>query len=112
MRIRPSKNLVLKSLIVIGDDVFMMHRLLGDMGKAIRKEDNTSPFSFNRVPVLISRYKLSRKFRTNKRLETTTVVESTLPGGRNVQEAKWLMVAADLLYKTGFRTSNFALNLL
>ncbi|GLJ18878.1 hypothetical protein SUGI_0337280 [Cryptomeria japonica] len=80
-------NLVLKSLIQIGDDdVFMMHGLLRDMGKAIRKEDNPSPFSFICLPVSVPRFKLYMKFCTNKRSETT-MVESTRPAGSNVQEA-------------------------
>ncbi|GLJ18883.1 hypothetical protein SUGI_0337410 [Cryptomeria japonica] len=105
-------NLVFKSLIMIGDDdAFIMHSLLRDMGKAIRKEDNTSRLSFSRVPVLISRCKLFRNFCKNKK--TTMVVESTIPDERNVQEAKRLMVAADFLNKTGFRAlPNFAFNLL
>ncbi|XP_057871299.2 disease resistance protein L6-like [Cryptomeria japonica] len=102
-------NLELKSLIVIGDDdVLTMHSLLRDMGKAIRKEDETARLCFNRVPVLISRYKSSSKLRTNK---SATVVESTIPGARNVQEEKRLMDAADLLYRYG-TSPNLALNLL
>ncbi|GLJ18875.1 hypothetical protein SUGI_0337250 [Cryptomeria japonica] len=90
-------------LIRIGDDdVFIMHGLLRDMGKAIRKEDNPSPFSFICLLVLIPRFKLYIKFCTNKRSEKT----------RNVQEAMPLLDAADFLSKTGFTTSNFGLNVL
>ncbi|GLJ18887.1 hypothetical protein SUGI_0337500 [Cryptomeria japonica] len=82
-------NLELKSLIMIcDDDIFMMHSLLRDMGKAIRKKDNSSPFSFNRLPVLTLRFKLGafklcRNFCANKKLETTMVIESTRPAGRS-----------------------------
>ncbi|GLJ18873.1 hypothetical protein SUGI_0337210 [Cryptomeria japonica] len=81
-------NLEHKSLITIGNDnVFMMHKLLRDMGKAIRGADKSSPFSFNFLTGLILPTDFCRMFATNKRFETAREGENPFPGGRNVQES-------------------------